>query len=110
MNLRKAKKLPCAELARAAEREFTAFFSAVREILGAEGASVAGEEWLEAFQTVQLPIASSGEMCREVTVVAAAGLARRVMHSRSFFIPPTSAEPTTGRYLRPIVSSSAPPL
>ena len=78
MNLPKGKKPPCAELARAAEREFTAFFSAAIEMLGVDNAKVAAEEWLEEFRAIQLPTVAPEHACRQVTVFAAACLGRKV--------------------------------
>lgn len=107
MNLPKTNRPSCADLARAAERECAAFFGAVYELLGGDDARIAAEQWLTGFQSIPLPIGSSTEMCRQVTVTAAVCLARHLRQSPPPFVPQTSVEPRMDRYHGPHVSTSA---
>jgi plasmid stabilization system protein ParE len=51
--LLKATTQGCSRLARLAEREFTAFFSAVVEMFGPENAKVSLEEWLQGLLVIR---------------------------------------------------------
>lgn len=82
----------CAELSAriqvSAERELAAFAIAVEELYGHAEAQQSLEDWLEAMQSTDLPVAPKTADWRSVTISAAVQLARRVnarvaMDSRS---------------------------
>lgn len=67
----------CADLAAMAERQFSAFFSAVAESFGPEQAELSAEDWLhEVGEMKDLP--ASAREWRQFTVKIAARLANRV--------------------------------
>ena len=67
----------CRELMTMAERELSAFFSAVTELFGPEQAEVSAEDWLREL-TASDHLPTSIREWRTLTVAAAARLASRV--------------------------------
>jgi hypothetical protein len=67
----------CAELMIGAERELSAFFSAVAELFGPEQATLAAKDWLQQLEVMTDPPASPREW-RVVSIEASARLAKRV--------------------------------
>jgi hypothetical protein len=67
----------CAELMIRAERELSAFFSAVAELFGQEQATLAAKDWLQQFEGMKhLP--TSTRDWRLMCIEASARLAKRV--------------------------------
>jgi hypothetical protein len=67
----------CAELMIRAERELSAFFSAVAELFGPEQAALAAKDWLQQFEGMKnLP--TSTRDWRLMSIKASARLAKRV--------------------------------
>ena len=67
----------CAALMIRAERELSAFFSAVAELFGTEQATLAAKDWLQQFEGMKnLP--TSTRDWRLMSIEASARLARRV--------------------------------
>lgn len=67
----------CGDLMTMAERELSAFFTAVTELFGSEQAQASAEDWLdELMASNDLP--ASTRQWRTLTVTAAARLASRV--------------------------------
>ena len=67
----------CAELMIRAERELSAFFSAVAELFGSEQATLAAQDWLRQFEGMNnLPTSTRG--WRLMSIEASAQLAKRV--------------------------------
>jgi hypothetical protein len=67
----------CAELMIRAERELSAFFSAVAELFGPEQATLAAKDWLQQFEGMKnLP--TSTRDWRLMSIEASARLAKRV--------------------------------
>jgi len=61
-----------------AERELSAFISAVTELYGPEQARLSAEDWLEESELIDSPPRSEARDWRAVTVAASARLAHRV--------------------------------
>ncbi len=61
-----------------AERELAAFAGAVNELFGAAAATQSVEDWMEELQGMDWPDGEATPDWRQVTVAAAARLARRV--------------------------------
>jgi hypothetical protein len=68
---------PCSDSMTMADRELAAFFSAVRELFGAEQARLAAEDWLHELAAMNILPFSSYEW-RRITLEVAARLATRV--------------------------------
>jgi hypothetical protein len=62
-----------------AERELSAFFTAINEMFGAEKARRAAEEWIEELERTDWPNEALVIDWRRVTIAAAAKLAYRHM-------------------------------
>ena len=60
-----------------AERELSAFVTAVHQLFGAEQARQAGTSWIEELERTDWPSGASVIDWRKVTIAAAARLARR---------------------------------
>jgi len=71
---------PCADFVAIAERELSAFFSAVKQLFGSEQAERSAEEWLQELTEVDGLPASAREW-RLITVKASTRLASRVQAS-----------------------------
>jgi len=72
-----------AQLLASAERELSAFITAVNNLFGAELARQAGEDWLEELEQTDFPSAAPVLLWRRVTIAAASRLAGRVNGHRS---------------------------
>ena len=68
---------PCADLIPMAEREFSAFFSAVTRLFGSEQAALSTEDWLQELSESDGAPASTREW-RLITAKVSARLASRV--------------------------------
>jgi hypothetical protein len=70
-----------------AEREFSAFISAVKELHGPEQTQLSAVDWLDELDLMDSQSGSTSRDWRAVTVAASARLANRVnarLHDRSF--------------------------
>ena len=70
-----------------AEREFSAFISAVKELLGPDQARLSALDWLDELELTDSQCGSASQDWRAVTVAASARLANRLnagSHDRSF--------------------------
>ena len=70
-----------------AEREFSAFISAVKELLGPDQAQLAAVDWLDELELMDSQPGSTSRHWRAVTIAASARLANRLNgrpHDRSF--------------------------
>jgi hypothetical protein len=67
----------CAELMIRAERELSAFFSAVAELFGPEQAALAASDWLQQLE-VMTNLPTSTRDWRLMSIEASARLAKRV--------------------------------
>jgi hypothetical protein len=67
----------CAELVVRAERELSAFFSAVTELFGPEQATLAAKDWLQQLE-VMTDLPGSPREWRALSIEASARLAKRV--------------------------------
>jgi hypothetical protein len=65
-----------AQLLASAERELSAFVIAVDELLGADQARQAAENWMEELERTDWPSQAPGIDCRKVNIAAAASLVR----------------------------------
>ena len=77
----------CMEQTRMAEREFSAFISAVKELFGPDQAQLSAVDWLDELELMDIPPGSTSRDWRAVTIAAAARLANRLnagQHDRSF--------------------------
>jgi hypothetical protein len=74
--------LSVAGLMTTAERELSAFFNAVTELIGSEQARVSAEDWLQEFETLDSLSQLTRRDWREVTVAASVRLASR-LHASS---------------------------
>jgi len=77
----------CKEQMQMAEREFSAFISAVKELLGPEQAQLSAVDWLDELELMDSQPGSTRRHWREVTIAASARLANRLnaaRHDRSF--------------------------
>lgn len=73
----KNSSLECSDVMTMAERELSAFFSAVKEMFGGEEAELSAEEWLrEVNETADLP--GSSQEWRSITTKVLARLAGRL--------------------------------
>lgn len=69
---------PCAHLLNAAQRELTAFASAVAESHGAEQARLSAEDWLRELMSTNSLVRPATRGLRLVTIAASARLASRL--------------------------------
>ena len=70
-----------------AEREFSAFISAVKELLGPEQAELSAVDWLDESELMDSQRGYTSRDWRAVTIAASARLANRLnagLHDRSF--------------------------
>jgi hypothetical protein len=77
----------CKEQMQMAEREFSAFISAVKELQGPEQAQLSAVDWLDESELVDSQPGSTSRDWRAVTIAASARLANRLNagpHDRSF--------------------------
>ncbi len=68
----------CKEQTQMAEREFSAFISAVKELLDPEQAQLSVVDWLDASELMDSQPGSTSRDRRAVTIAAAARLANRL--------------------------------
>jgi hypothetical protein len=68
----------CKEQMQMAEREFSAFISAVKELFGPEQAQLSAVDWLDVSQLMDIRPRSTSRDWRAVTIAAAARLANRL--------------------------------
>jgi len=68
----------CKEQMRMAEREFSAFISAVRELFGPEQAQLSAVDWLDVSEVTDIQPRFTSRDWRAVTIAAAARLANRL--------------------------------
>ncbi len=61
-----------------AERELSAFFSAVTQLFGPEEAKLSAEDWLDESELMDSPSPSTSRHWRAVTIAASARLANRL--------------------------------
>ena len=61
-----------------AEREFAAFISAVKELLGPEQAQFSATDWLDELELMDSQPGSASRHWRAVTIAASARLANRL--------------------------------
>jgi hypothetical protein len=76
----------CEEQTQMAEREFSAFISAVKELLGPDQAQLSAVDWLDELELMDRPPGSTSRHWRAVTIAASARLANRLNagpHDRS---------------------------
>jgi hypothetical protein len=66
-----------AQLLASAERELSAFVTAVNQLFDAEQGRKAAKDWLEELERTDWPSGASVIDWRKVTIAAAAGLVRR---------------------------------
>jgi hypothetical protein len=77
----------CKEQLPIAEREFSAFISAVKELFGPEQAQLSAVDWLDVSELMDIQSRSTSRDWRAVTIAAAARLANRTNagpHDRPF--------------------------
>ena len=77
----------CKEQMQMAEREFSAFISAVKELHGPEQAQLSAVDWLDELELMDSQPGSTNRHWRAVTIAASARLANRLnagSHDRSF--------------------------
>jgi hypothetical protein len=77
----------CKEQMQMAEREFSAFISAVKELHGPEQAQLSAVDWLDESELMDSRPGSTSRDWRAVTIAASARLANRLNagpHDRSF--------------------------
>jgi len=77
----------CKEQMQIAEREFSAFISAVKELLGPDQAQLSAMDWLDELELMDSQPGSTNRRWRAVTIAASARLANRLnagQHDRSF--------------------------
>jgi hypothetical protein len=77
----------CKKQMQMAEREFSAFISAVQELHGPEQAQLSAVDWLDELELVDRQPVSTSRDWRVVTIAASARLANRLnaaRHDRSF--------------------------
>ena len=77
----------CKEQTRMAEREFSAFISAVKELHGPEQAQLSAVDWLDQLELMDRQPGSISRHWRVVTIAASARLANRLnagLHDWSF--------------------------
>lgn len=76
------RPLTAQDLMTMANRELSAFFSAVTELFGLEQAEQSAEDWLRELAASR-DVPASTHQWRTLTVTAAARLASRVNHSKT---------------------------
>ena len=79
----------CKEQMQMAEREFSAFISAVKELHGPEQAQLSAVDWLDELELMDSQPGSASRHWRAVTIAASARLANRLNagpHDRSFAV------------------------
>jgi hypothetical protein len=77
----------CKEQMQMAEREFSAFIRAVKELLGPDQAELSALDWLDELELMDSQPGSTSQHWRAVTIAASARLANRLNagpHDRSF--------------------------
>jgi hypothetical protein len=77
----------CTEQIQMAEREFSAFISAVKELLGPDQAQLSAVDWLDELELMDSQPGTTNRHWRAVTIAASARLANRLNagpHDRSF--------------------------
>jgi hypothetical protein len=77
----------CKKQMQMAEREFSAFISAVQELLGPEQAQLSAVDWLDELELIDRQPRSTKRHWRAITIAASARLANRLNaapHDRSF--------------------------
>ena len=77
----------CKQQTQMAEREFSAFISAVKELLGPDQAELSAVDWLDELELMDSQPGSTSRDWRAVTIAASARLANRLNagpHDRSF--------------------------
>jgi len=77
----------CRAQTQMAERELSAFISAVNEMHGPEQAQLSAVDWLDEFELIDRQPVSTSRDWRVVTIAASARLANRLnaaRHDRSF--------------------------
>ena len=77
----------CKKQMQMAEREFSAFISAVKELFGPEQAEISAVDWLDVSELMDIRPRSTSHDWRAVTIAAAARLANRTNarpHDRPF--------------------------
>jgi len=68
----------CKEQMEMAEREFSAFIRAVKELFGPEQAQLSAVDWLDVSELMDIQPRSTSRDWRAVTIAAAARLANRL--------------------------------
>jgi hypothetical protein len=79
----------CKDQMRMAEREFSAFIRAVKELHGPEQAQISAVDWLNELESMDSQSGSTSRHWRAVTITASAQLANRLnagSHHRSFAV------------------------
>jgi len=77
----------CKDQPQMAEREFSAFIHAVKELLGPDQAELSALDWLDELELMDSQPGSTSRHWRAVTIAASARLANRLNagpHDRSF--------------------------
>ena len=77
----------CKQQTQMAEREFSAFISAVKELFGPDQAELSAVDWLDESELMDSQRGFTSRDWREVTIAASARLANRLNagpHDRSF--------------------------
>ena len=77
----------CKEQAQMAERELSAFISAVKELFGPDQAQLSAVDWLDELELMDSQPVSTNQHWRRVTIAASARLANRLNarpYDRSF--------------------------
>ncbi|HLQ77666.1 MAG TPA: hypothetical protein VK210_09935 [Terriglobia bacterium] len=77
----------CKAQTQMAERELSAFISAVKELFGPDQAQLSAVDWLDELELMDIPPGSTSRDWRAVTIVASVRLANRLNagpHDRSF--------------------------
>lgn len=102
----------CADQTLMAERELSAFISAVTELFGPEQARLSAEDWLDELESMDSPLRPTSRNWRAVTGAASARLANRLtsaLHYRSAAVPSNCAKASaiaSRCFASPIVVSS----
>ena len=92
----------CAEQMLMAERELSAFISAVTELFGPEQAKLSADDWLEESELRDSPPRPTSRYWRAVTIAASARLANRV----TIALPQRTLVASTDATVSPIPSSN----
>lgn len=97
----------CEEQVLLAERELSAFITAVTRLFGPDQARLSADDWLDEFESMDSSSRPTGRDWRAVTIAASAKLANRLAvtlhHRRS---PRPSPFASTGSEVSPIPSSN----